>query len=84
MVRLWPVFALIGGIAFVILFVAEGRNRDWGVLGIGLAAIVVGVVGLAVTHGLVSGDIVRYWPVLLILLGSVGLVGAFFRGFRRE
>jgi hypothetical protein len=84
MVRLWPVFALIGGAAFVVLFMAEGRSRDWGVLGIGLVAIIVGVVGLAVTHDVVSGDILVYWPALLILLGFVGLIGALFRGFRQE
>ena len=84
MVRLWPVFALIGGIAFVVLFIAQGRSRDWGVLGIGLAAIIVGVVALGVTHDLVAGDIIQYWPVRLLLMGFVGLVGALLRGFRRD
>jgi hypothetical protein len=84
MVRLWPVFSLIGGAAFVVLFIAEGPGRDWGILGIGLAAIIVGGVGLAVTHNMISSDILVYWPALLILLGLVGLVGALIRGIRRE
>jgi ATP/ADP translocase len=84
MAQLWPVFVAIGGVAFVVLFIAEGRDRDWGVLGIGLAAIVFGVVALAVTYGLLQGDVVKYWPLLIILLGFIGLVGALVRAFRRE
>ena len=84
MAQLWPVLALIGGIAFLVLFVAEGRSRDTGVLGVGCGAIIVGVVGLAVTFGLVSGDIVKFWPLLIVLVGVIGLFSALFRGMRRE
>jgi hypothetical protein len=82
--QLWPVFPLIGGIAFAVLFLAEGRTRDVGVLGVGCAAIIVGAVGLAISFGLVGGEIVKYWPLLIILIGVIGLASALLRGLRRE
>jgi hypothetical protein len=84
MAQLWPVFPLIGGVAFVGLFLAERRGRDVGTLGVGCAAITVGVVGLAVTFGFVGGDIVKLWPLLIVLVGFIALVGALVRLFRRE
>ena len=83
MAKLWPVFLLIGGVAFVALFLAE-RGRDMGTLGVGLVAFVAGVAGLAVTYGLLGTDIVQYWPLLLVLLGLVVLVGGLLRLLRRE
>jgi len=80
---LWPVFPLIGGVAFVALFLG-GRGRDPGTLGVGCAALIVGIVGLAFTHGLVSGDIWRLWPLLLILVGVISLAGTLVRALRRE
>lgn len=80
---LWPVFPLIAGVAFLAQFVAE-RGRDMGTLGIGCAALIVGAVGLAFTFGLVSREIWRLWPLLLILMGVLSLVGGLLRGFRRE
>lgn len=84
MAQLWPVFVLIVGISFLVLFLAEGRGRDLGVLSIGCVAAIVGIAGLAITLGFVAGDIVKYWPLLVILAGVVGLLGALFRGSRRE
>jgi hypothetical protein len=83
MAQLWPVFPLIGGVALVALFIADRQARDLGVLGVALAALIVGVVGLAATHGLVSGDIVNLWPLLVVLLGLAGLVSALWRMYRR-
>jgi hypothetical protein len=81
--RLWPVFPLIGGIAFVALFVAE-RARDGGTLGVGCAAVIVGVAGLGVTYGYVGASIWRLWPLLLIVAGVIALVGALLQFLRRE
>ncbi len=78
MEQLWPVFPLIGGLAFGALFLAE-RGRDWGTLGVGCAATVVGVVGLGFTYGLVAGDVVKFWPVLIIFIGLASLVGGLLR-----
>jgi hypothetical protein len=78
MEQLWPVFPLIGGLAFGALFLAE-RGRDLGTLGVGCAAVIVGVVGLAFTYGYVAGDIVKLWPVLIILVGVMILVGGLLR-----
>lgn len=80
---LWPVFPLIGGVAFVALFFAE-RARDMGTMGVGCAALIVGAVGLAFTFGLVSSDIWRLWPLLLILMGVLSLAGGLLRRVRRE
>jgi hypothetical protein len=84
MAQLWPVFLLIGGIAFFVLFLAESRARDVGVLGVGCAAIIMGIVGLAFTYGLVGGAILKYWPLLLVLVGLASLAGALVRGLRRD
>jgi hypothetical protein len=84
MAILWPVFPFIGGVAFIVLFFAERRSHDVGTLGVGCAAIVVGVVGLAFTYGLVSGNIVKLWPLLIVLVGLISLVGGLLRASRRE
>lgn len=83
MSRLWPIFPLIGGMAFAALFVAE-RARDAGTLGVGCAATVVGIVGLGVTYGYVGADVWRLWPLLLVLAGIIGFVGAVLQFLRRE
>lgn len=83
MATLWPVFPLIGGVAFVALFFAQ-RSRDLGALGVGCAALIVGIVGLAFTYGLVGSDIWRFWPLLLILMGVLSLVGGLWRAARRK
>ncbi|MBN1136052.1 MAG: hypothetical protein JXM73_05680 [Anaerolineae bacterium] len=78
--ELWPIFPLIAGVAFIALFLAE-RARDWGTLGVGLAGIIVGIVGLAYTKGGLESDIWKYWPALIILVGVLSLLrGLFQRG----
>jgi len=83
MAQLWPVFLMITGVAFIVLFFAD-RPRGVGVLGFGFAAILAGLGGLAFTYKLVGADILRWWPLLLVMVGVVGLIGAFARMFRRE
>jgi hypothetical protein len=83
MATLWPVFPLIGGVAFGALFLAD-RGRDLGTLGVGCAAFIVGLVGLAITFGFVSSDIAKLWPLLLILGGLFGLAAGLQRMLRRE
>jgi hypothetical protein len=82
MAWLWPVFPIIGGIAFVALYFAE-RGRDAGVLGVECAAFVLGAAGLAVYLGFVGREVVRFWPVLLVVLGLASLVAALLRLVRR-
>ncbi len=82
MQQLWPVFPFIGGVAFIVLFFAERRSRDVGTLGVGCAAMIVGVVGLAFTYGFVGGDIIKLWPLLIVFLGLVSLVGGLFQWAR--
>ena len=83
MSRLWPIFPLIAGIAFGALFLAE-RARDVGTLGVGCVGVIVGIVGLAVTYGYVAASVWRLWPVLLVLAGVLGLIGAVLQVLRRE
>jgi hypothetical protein len=73
----WPVFVLVGGVAFLALWAASGF-RDWGALFVGLVALVVAAVGLAVTLELLGPRtaelLPRLWPALLILLGLMMLL----------
>jgi hypothetical protein len=75
----WPVFVLIGSVAFLALWVAT-RFRDSGALFMALVALVVGGAGLAVTLQLLGPQtrelLPRLWPVLLILLGLMTLLRA--------
>jgi hypothetical protein len=83
MSMLWPVFPLIGGVAFFAMFFA-GRERDAGVLGVGCAAMLAGAVGLAVTYGVLGSAILKLWPLLLVMAGIIGLAGALLRLFGQE
>jgi hypothetical protein len=83
MSKLWPVFPLIVGVAFCALFLAD-RKHDPGSLGVGCAAVIVGVVGLAILYGFMGSGIAKLWPLLIILVGLIGLVGALVRLIRRE
>lgn len=84
MERLWPVFILIAGVAFLVLFLAQRHGRDWGVLGLGLVAVVAGAVGLAIEYGVLGTAVVKYWPVLLVLAGALGLLTPLSRLLRRS
>jgi hypothetical protein len=81
--KLWPVFPLILGVAFFALFLAD-RKHDAGALAVGCAGVIVGIVALAITYGFVGSEIVKLWPLLIILGGLIGLVGALVRMIRRE
>ena len=72
---LWPVFPLIVGIAFVVLW-AAGRFRDWGLLIPASVLLLVGVGGLAYTLGRVPlfQNILQWWPLLLIFFGVIILI----------
>lgn len=82
MERLWPVFPLIGGVAFCALFVA-GRAPDLGALTVGAVALVVGIAGLGITFGVLGKEVVKLWPLLLILIGLFGLASGVIRLLRR-
>jgi len=80
--RLWPLFALIGGLAFLAQWLAQPSER--GLLVPGLLGLLVGGVPLLFTLDLVDGAVgewaLRLWPVALILLGLGLLASYFWRG----
>ena len=76
---LWPLFPLLGGVAFVVAYLVGGR-QDKGVLWVGLAAVAIGVLGLAITIGSLSLPwLSNFWPILLIVIGLL-LVWRSYRG----
>ncbi len=83
MAQLWPVFPLIAGVAWIVQFAAS-RARDVGALGIGLVALAAGIVGLGYTQNLIQGNIIRFWPLLIVLGGVVILAAGLFRASRRS
>lgn len=72
MVRLWPCFPLIAGLAFLCTW-AAGRARQSGLLIPAALGLAVGAVGLALTYDLFTEWLVpvvdHAWPVALIALG---------------
>lgn len=78
----WPVFVLIGAIAFLAQWTAA-KFRDWGALFLGLVALVVGGAGLAVTLELFGPQtrnlLPNLWPALLILGGLMMLLRGLIR-----
>ena len=71
--RLWPVFPLIGGIAFIATWLAS-NGRETGLLIPGGMGLAVGLVGLFFTTvGWSLKWLGQYWPVILILVG-IGLL----------
>lgn len=85
MSRLWPVWPLIWGFAFVVDFAAERRkSRDMGGLGFGLVAMAFGGIALAYTHGYVGKEIVKLWPLLIVALGVFGLITGVAQAARRK
>ena len=80
--RLWPAFVVIGGLAFIALFIAEARH-DWAVFSLGAVAVVGGCAAFLFTFGLLAGDIglmlIKLWPLLLIVMGLAALLQALLR-----
>ncbi len=77
----WPVFVLIGSVAFLAQWAAS-RFRDWGALFLALVALAVGGAGLAITLQLLGPEtrelLPNLWPAILILLGLMLLLRALF------
>jgi hypothetical protein len=77
--RLWPVFPLIGGIAFAAVWLADGRKEPGLLIPAG-AALAVGIIGLTFTLGGLSFALIgAYWPVILIVIGLGILTQNFLR-----
>lgn len=78
--RLWPVFVLIGGAAFLAQWLAKPAER--GLLVPALMALAVGGVALVFTLGLLNPALAeqaaRLWPLGLIVLG-LGLLISYLR-----
>ena len=86
MAVLWPVFPLIVGVAFFVAWLFSGL-RDWGMLVPAGITAGVGVVGLGFTlFGQVEAvtSLLKYWPVLLIGLGILVLIGGVVGSGRRS
>jgi hypothetical protein len=78
--RLWPVFALIGGLAFLVQWLVKPADR--GLLVPAALGLLVGLIALLFTFNLLGEDVARLWPLLLILLG-LGLLISYVWGARR-
>jgi len=84
--RYWPVFVLIGGVAFFAQWLANPGQR--GLLIPAIFALAVGLVASMFTLRIASPELIRQasklWPLILILLGFLILVGQFLRGNRDQ
>lgn len=69
--QLWPLFPLLGGLSFLVAWA------------LGAVALVVGIAGLGITFGVLGKEVVKLWPLLLILIGLFGLASGVIRILRR-
>ena len=80
----WPVFVVIGGVAFLAQWLVRPAQR--GLLVPAFLALVVGLVALVLNLRLVNRELAeqisKLWPVLLILVGLAVLGQYFFRSRR--
>lgn len=73
----WPVFALIGSVAFLAQWAAAGF-RDWDALFLGLVTLCIGGVAIAISFQLLGPNtrqiLPKLWPAVLILAGLMALL----------
>ncbi|MBN1813193.1 MAG: hypothetical protein JXA14_15260 [Anaerolineae bacterium] len=73
----WPVFILIGGVAFLAQWAAT-RFHDWGTLFLGMVALIIGSAGLIAALELLgpetSQTLPKLWPILLVVMGLMMLL----------
>jgi hypothetical protein len=79
--RLWPIFPLIGGLAFLGQWLVKPADR--GLLVPAAFGLLIGLVALLFTLNVVGPEVTRLWPLLLILLG-LGLLISYVWGARRD
>jgi hypothetical protein len=81
----WPVFVVVGGVAFLAQWLVRPAQR--GLLVPTFLALVVGLVALVLNLRLVNRELAeqisKLWPVLLIL-GGLAVLGQYFFRNRRE
>lgn len=78
----WPVFVLIGGVAFLAQW-AAARFHDWSALFLGMVALIIGGAGLIAALELLgpetSQTLPKLWPILLVIVGLMMLLRALLR-----
>jgi len=76
MYYMWPVFLIITGAAFLLLFIF--RPTDWGLLIPGGILITLGLLFFAYNYEVIDLDpgwlISRYWPLVLVAVGAKMLI----------
>ncbi len=80
--RLWPIFVLNAGVAFLAQWLAQPDNR--GARNVSLLALLVGLIALAVNFSINDESLIRrivqWWPLLLVAAGLQMLFGYFRKG----
>lgn len=81
--RYWPAFPVLGGIAFIAVFIA-GTEKDGGLLIPGVGGLLVGGFFFLFSLGrLPWSDLARWWPGFLII-GAITFFAAWLLGRPRE
>lgn len=81
--RLWPVFPMLGGLLFVVMY-ASGREGDAGILIPGVAGLLIGLFFFIFTLGIVPWSAMGWlWPVFP-LIGGIAFLATWFAGGGRE
>jgi hypothetical protein len=79
---MWPAFLIIVGIAFVVLYIWDRRERETLVLGVVL--VVIGAIFMADTYYYLPWSpwelILRSWPLILVIVG----ISILLRGWERR
>ena len=79
--RYWPIFVIIGGVAFFAQWLTNPSQR--GLLVPGSIALIIGVVALSLgnVNSVLLEQFVKLWPIMLIV-GGIAILASYF--LRRE
>jgi hypothetical protein len=81
---IWPIFPILGGLAFIIGYLTGAGDMDEGAMIPGIGGLLVGIFFFFITLGpLTWGDLSIWWPIFP-LIGGIAFLATWLAGRMRD